>query len=283
MLTLPSGLNTAIQQRRASLSMGIKFTRQDSTVLAFTEWDEDKTIDSVLYRAASAGAFSAIQTKSDLGVDTLNLAGFGSSYITIADIRAGKWDKAAFEVIIFNAGNVSDGKVIKRAGWLGQSRISYNAWEFELQSLTRVLNNNIGETSSPTCRNDLGDARCGINLGSHTVTGTVTSSASNTSLVDTGRSEAEGHFTQGKLTFTSGANNGLSFEVKTYTASTKTFVLYLATPYTIAAGVTYSVSRGCQKRLINDCKTIFNNVVNFQGEHYLPGNDKLQRYGRLGV
>lgn len=283
MLSVPSGLATDIQNRRTTLALGVKFTRVDTTVLAFTSHDADVTVSSVLYRAASSGIFSAIQTKSDLGIDTIDLAGFGSSYIALTDIRAGKWDKAAFEIIVFNPLAPANGSVIKRAGWLGQSIIQRNSWQFELQSLARILHANVGLTSSPTCRNDLGDSMCQVNLASHTVTGSITSVTNRKTFADSSRSEADAHFTGGKLTWTGGANSGLSFEVKTWTASTKTFVLYQSTPFTVSNGDTYSVHRGCRKRLIEDCKTIFNNVANFDGEYYLPGNDKLQRYGKLGT
>ncbi len=82
-----------------------------------------------------------------------------------------------------------------------------------------------------------------------------------------------GHFDYGLITFTSGLNNGLKMEVQAYAPGTIT--LRLPMPYQALAGDTYSLVAGCGKRFIEDCKTRFNNVVNFRGEPHLPGLDKV--------
>ncbi len=44
-----------------------------------------------------------------------------------------------------------------------------------------------------------------------------------------------------------------------------------------AAGVQVLLRQGCDKRL-ETCASRFGNAVNFQGEPFLPGNDRLARY-----
>jgi uncharacterized phage protein (TIGR02218 family) len=176
-----------------------------------------------------------------------------------------------------------------RRGWLGQAKIRPGFWSFELQGFTRMLNNRIGENTSPGCRNDLGDSTCLVDLATHTVTGLITGVTNSRTLVlGDGVGDplitTNQQFDQGKLTFTSGANVNLSFEVKNWFTGSSTVELYLPVPLTVVPlSDTYSMHRGCHKRLIEDCKGIFDNVVHFRGEPHLPGNDRIQRYARLGV
>jgi len=86
-----------------------------------------------------------------------------------------------------------------------------------------------------------------------------------------------GYFDGGLITFTSGLNDGFSQEVKSYVPGQIT--LHLPMPYAIAAGDTYSMVAGCDKSLAT-CRDRFSNVVNFRGEPYLPGIDRVLQTGR---
>ena len=86
---------------------------------------------------------------------------------------------------------------------------------------------------------------------------------------------ADGWFTAGKLTFTSGANAGFAMEVKMpprpiLTACRSRFGRSMPEP--IAAGDTFIVTAGCDKRFAT-CRDRFNNTVNFRGFPHIPGND----------
>lgn len=86
-----------------------------------------------------------------------------------------------------------------------------------------------------------------------------------------------GYFDHGAITFTSGANDGLSFEVKAYVPGQIT--LFLPTPYQTEAGDTYSMHAGCDK-LRETCRDRFNNIVNMRAEPDLPGMDAMIQQGR---
>lgn len=88
---------------------------------------------------------------------------------------------------------------------------------------------------------------------------------------------SSGYFDFGLMTFTSGANNGLSGEVRNYAPGVWT--LELPFPYTINIGDTYTMRAGCDKSLAT-CKAKFSNVVNMRGEPYLPGIDKIVQIGK---
>ena len=84
----------------------------------------------------------------------------------------------------------------------------------------------------------------------------------------------DGWLDNGLATWTSGANNGLSVKVKTFSAS-GSITLSLPMLATVTAGDTLTVTAGCQKRLVEDCATKFDNVLNFVGEPHLPGIDEV--------
>ena len=87
-----------------------------------------------------------------------------------------------------------------------------------------------------------------------------------------GISYADDYLADGLVTFTSGANSGLSAKVKTFAANTVTLSLpMISTP---EPGDAITVVAGCRKRL-EDCSGKFNNVLNFQGEPHLPGVDQI--------
>ncbi len=110
-----------------------------------------------------------------------------------------------------------------------------------------------------------------------TLTGALTGATDNRNFADTSRTEADDFWTFGLLTFTTGNNIGIALEVKNYTLSTGSFELYVAMPFVIQVGDTYEVHAGCDK-LLATCITKFDNVKNFRGQPYIPGQDHILRY-----
>ena len=142
----------------------------------------------------------------------------------------------------------------------------------EIRGLTQKLSQRIGQLYSPICRARLGDSRCGVDLEALTVTGSITGVTSRSVFADSSRSEADGTFTYGNITFTSGLNDGLSAEIKDHRDGGFTLVLPL--PYDVAVSDTYSLTPGCDKTL-STCIARFSNAVNFRGEPHVPGTDKM--------
>lgn len=255
-----------------------KMTRRDSTVFCFTDHDQDIVFEANLYKASSGFTPSAIQNSGSLSVDNLDVEGMLSSgSITEADIMAGLYDFAEIEIFQVNYKDISQGAMQLKRGWLGE--VSYFKQQFiaEVRGLTQRLSQTMGELYSSSCRASLGDNRCKVNLALHTVTGSVTTAISNLQFTDSSRTEASGSFAFGTIAFSSGANAGLSMEVKEYidlAGAGGQMVLVLPMPYAIAAGDDYTLSMGCDKTLAT-CFSRFNNVVNFRGEPLVPGLDRM--------
>src|SRR6185436_14194627 len=89
---------------------------------------------------------------------------------------------------------------------------------------------------------------------------------------------ADGAFTAGKLTFTSGANAGFAVEVKVHRLALDGVLIELwqKAPEPIAASDAFTVTAGCDKRFAT-CRDRFANGVNFRGFPHIPGNDVVVR------
>lgn len=255
-----------------------KLRRRDNTVLGFTDHDRNILFESIDYLAATGFTPTAIENSATLAVDNLDVDGMLSSgSITEADILAGKYDFAEIEIFQVNYEDLTQGSLKLRRGWLGEVSLQKQRFVAEVRGLTQRLSQTIGELYSPSCRAALGDGRCKVNLALHTVTGSVTTAISAQEFRDSARTEVSGLFSFGNITFTNGANNELSMEVKEYIHSVSgggSFILALPMPYPVGTGDTYSLTKGCDKTL-KTCFERFNNVINFRGEPSVPGLDRM--------
>lgn len=84
-----------------------------------------------------------------------------------------------------------------------------------------------------------------------------------------------GYYGDGILTFTSGDNSGLSFQIKSWDGITLTLdsALFSAP----ADGDTFNISPGCGHNVF-DCLNKFNNLDNHRGFPTIPGQDSILNY-----
>lgn len=255
----------------------VKITRQDGVVIGMTELDKDVVFGGVTYKAANAYTGTNVDKTSSLSVNNGNLQGLLIEDISAADLRDGFFDFATMEGFIYDFDAGTKVKDLGK-GYLGNVTLTDTGYTAEYRSLEQVMQQPIGRKVLPTCDAKLGDDRCGVNLASFTVTGSVTTATNQTTFTDSSRTEADGYFNFGLLTFTSGLNAGLSREVKTFASDV--FTLLLAFPYEIAVTDEYEVYAGCDKRKTT-CINKFNNVINFRGIDTVPGQDYLNVTGGM--
>ncbi len=256
-----------------SLATCWKLTLTNSNVMGFTDHDNDILFDGVNYLAASGFTPTAVENTSNLSVDNLDMEGvLDSNNIKDNDIIAGLYDFAEVEIFRLNYKDITQGKMILRRGWLGEVKYGKSNFVAEIRGLTQKLSKTIGDLYSPSCRTNLGNLKCGVDLTPFTATGSVTSISSNRIFTDTLRIEANGFYNLGKITFTNGSNEGLSMEVKEFSQFVTTLVMPM--PYDIQISDTYSIEAGCDKTF-ETCKSRFSNVINFRGEPHVPGTDRI--------
>ena len=144
-------------------------TRIDGRWFAYTDHDQPLTIGGITYQPNLSYTCTAIRTSSDLSVDNIEAQGvMDSSQITDADLRAGLFDHAAVQIFAVNWADLTMGIVKLRSGWLGKVAVTQNKYQAELRGLTQALQTKRGNCYSPTCRADLGDSKCQVNLGAIT-------------------------------------------------------------------------------------------------------------------
>lgn len=273
MKIISNALQTHIQSEVTTLATCWKLTRSDASVLGFTDHDSDITFNSVLYKASTGFTPTSIASSDSLSVDNLDVEGMlASGSITEADIIAGKYDFAEIEVFMVNWSDLTQGSMALRRGWLGEVTLKHNQFVAEVRGLSQRLSATIGQVYSPTCRAQLGDSRCTVNLAAHTVTGTISTVLNNQTIKDTARTEPAGVFTYGKMTFMTGQCAGLASEVKEYLTGSITLIMPM--PQLLATGDQYSLIKGCDKSFAT-CKGTYNNAVNFRGEPHIPGVDRM--------
>lgn len=273
MQPLSTALTVHLAQEVTTLATCWKITRRDSAVFCFTDHDTDVVVEGLTYAAKDGITPTAVSSQAGLSVDNLELDGIVSADgILEDDILSGRFDHAAVSIFMVNYQSPADGKLILKTGWLGEVTLKGGMFIAEVRGLSASLQQNIGEVYSKTCRAKLGDVRCTVNLVPFTFSGTVTSVSTAYSFGDTSRMQPANYFSFGLLNFTSGANAGLSMEVREYTVGQ--FILFLPMPYAIAVGDHYSVIAGCDKAF-DTCVTRFNNALNFRGEPHVPGTDEI--------
>lgn len=263
-----------------------KITRTDGTVLAFTALDRDLVFMGVTYKSCDSLMASAAQMFSAPGsAGNMELTGIISDdAITEAELFGGLYDNAAIEVWLV-PWDVSTGEQPWRLATGIAGNLSQGDLGFTMEVLTpgaRLSQQALVDVYAPSCRFELGDARCTVNLAALTVTGTVDAvpvedashQTSRRIFTDAALVQADGYFDAGVLTWTSGANDGAVSEVKSFAAGTIT--LWQPMLYPISAGDAYSLVPGCDK-LADTCQTKFSNYDNFGGFADVPGRDEITK------
>jgi len=249
-----------------------KATLTNGTVVAATSHDRDIVFSGVTYLSVAAYTPTDVESGADLSPDNLELEGFlVSPAIIDSDIHSGIWDFAAVEIFEVNFKDLTMGRNRMREGTLGEVKGGLAAFRAELRGLTQAYSRKIVRLFAKECDADLGDARCGVDLGPFTVTGAIDAVASNRQFADAARTEANDRFTAGKITWLTGLNAGLSMEVK-QSSSAGVITLQEFMPFAVQVGDTYSMYAGCTKRKTEDCRDKFDNVVNHRGFDLLPGS-----------
>lgn len=278
MKDISTALAAHLAQEVTSLATCWKVTRKDGLVLGFTDHDADISVGGITFLSQTGFTPSAVQNSGDLRVDNMEMEGMLSSdSLQEADIRAGLYDFAAIDVFMVNYKDVSQGVLPLRRGWLGEVALGRHAFVAEVRGLSQRLSQSAGELYSASCRAALGDGRCKVDLAAHTVSGTVSGNVSALGFTDSGRTEASGLFSFGKMTLLTGANAGLSMEVKEHVYQSGiggSFTLVLPLPFALQIGDSYSVSKGCDKSM-GICAGRFGNIANFRGEPLVPGLDRM--------
>lgn len=280
MKSLPAGLQAFLDEGATTMVYCWRVHRKDGTVQGFTEHDLNLSFEGTTYEASSGFTASRMQQRLGMSVDNLTLQGaLNSDTINEEDLAAGRYDDAEVELYWVNFLDVSQRLLITK-GNIGEVKRQETAFEAEFRSMAHKLAQRTGRTYQRFCDAEVGSERCGVSLtGAFRGTGTVVSAAGRNLVVEGLEDFSNNWFLHGKITFTSGLCDNLSFQVKGQIGNNVS--LWQLPPLLIAFGDAFRITAGCKQDNIT-CRTKFNNLVNFQGFPFMPGNDAVQAYPTPG-
>lgn len=185
--TITQALSDALNLSATTLANCVKLTRADGTIIGYTTYDQDLTINGVVYKHAPGMNITQEAQSADMSVDNLEVqAVFVSNAVRKIDLLAGLYDFAQFDKFIVDYTNPSGGILVRVSGHLGEVKMrSDGIFSAQLLSSNDVVSQSPLEQTSPMCRAQFGDSRCKVNLAGNDVFGDpITVTGSVTSIVD---------------------------------------------------------------------------------------------------
>lgn len=262
-------------------------TRTDGLILRYTDHNQDLTLaDGFTYRMAASVKASARQKQLNLKTQNMEMVGFlDASSITNDDLRAGLYREAQIREQVVDWKYPWIPSLLQAKYWISEVSFNNETWEAQIQGLTRWLRGAIGDVYGRLCRWDLGDSRCQVSIVTYTTTGnaiTALNPDEPRAFFETDLTEVNDYWSNGLLTWETGNNAGLSFEISAYDNTDGRLRLHLECPYEVQIGDLFTCYPGCNKSR-NHCKGVDgsgerpwpNNIANFGGFPDMPGTDKM--------
>jgi uncharacterized phage protein (TIGR02218 family) len=273
----------SLSQKTHHLSNLWKIERVDGVKKYYTDHNADLVFqDNNTYKAIGGLETSARQREINFKEPNLQVRGvLNSADITSDDIRAGRYRGAKVTEYTVDWRAPWGGFVTSFIYWIQEIQWSGSFFVADLSGIAGRLRHRVGRTYSRVCSYDLGDARCKVPIFSLTFFGVRVFTVSDTRKIfkaatsDIPASFGDDYFNFGLLTWTSGPNVGLTFQVKDYEEADREITLQLPTPFDVGVNDSFNIEPGCNKLFEGDCELVFANQLNYGGFPYLPGTDRL--------
>jgi uncharacterized phage protein (TIGR02218 family) len=290
MKTIPAALQAHYDTGNTCLAYAIVIQREDGALYGFTSHDQSFSMDvspwgygssELVFNAEQGFSASDIVSTAGFEVDNLELTTLDDGTLFDRDeVLAGAWTNAQFRIFRYRWDvspiEIADDVETLIRGWFGEVTLNQNTFRIELRGLAQKLQQTVGIVSTKTCRARLGDSACTKDLTSFTHTLTVTGVTDKRTFTASGATQDPDYFGEGIVTWLTGDNAaGRAHKVRAFESGV--FTLSLPTVLPVQVGDTFTAVAGCRKRLMEDCKTKFNNVLNFQGEPHRPTVDTLTK------
>lgn len=252
--------------------------RRDGKVFRYTSHDQPVKRGPFVYSPCRSLDPSASENASTLGsVGDIELTGIiDDDGISEADLYGGLFDDAYVTVDLYSWGDAAVSPRRLAAGWTGE--LSQGVTGFQMQVLgpgARLGQQALVQMVTPACRWVFGDARCGVNVESMKVAGTVIASPSRGRLKVALPAEPAGRqWANGRIRFVSGPNAGQVVETKSVNFATGEVVTWVSPGFLSDPGDAVELLPGCDLARDGGC-TLYKNVINFGGFPDVPGSDAL--------
>lgn len=292
--------NPAIQslfdQKALALCNLWEITRVDGTVYRFTDLDRAVNYEGEQFVPTSGGETSAHEAEEGALARNLELRGFiDDTTILHDDLLAGRFKRAQVTQTCIDWRHPEWGAVYERHFWIADVEYDDRVWVVEMVGLSHLLEQPFGRRVTMDCRHTVGQAGpngepgCigysgdGVDLtdsaylqSGRTVSSIVKARKVFHTDIPTSSGYDDSWWKHGQLTWTSGLNNGLKFDVRASRETNGKIWLEVPTPFDIAVSDGFSITVGCNWAW-STCKDKFSNSVNYGGYPHLPPTDTQQK------
>lgn len=254
--------------------------RRDGVRYGFTDHDKDVTFLNTVFRADTGMSALALTQVTGLSVDNTEALGvLSDDAITEAAIDEGRFDGATVKIWLVNW-SAPGQRELRFQGNIGEIRRGAGAFHAELRGLTEALNTPQGRVYMRVCPAVLGDAACGFDLNApqyHAERAAQNIERAQVFSLLGMSGYAARWFERGILRVLIGAAAGLTGIIKhdrLGADGTRVVELWEPVRAQVVPGDLIRIEAGCDKRA-DTCRFKFNNMVNFQGFPFIPGEDWL--------
>ena len=253
--------------------------RTDGVSLYFTDHSEQIEYLGNTYEPAVFDSTAATQSVG-FEENNIELRGFlASSHITKEELRARLYSNAKITVRVIDWRYPYAGEFRTDIYNVESVKYTGEVWEASVLGLSGILRRKVGKVLNRDCNVErIGDARCGVDIESHRVSGEITAIDESDRVFQTDLTGADGLYEPGEITWTSGDNAGLISETKTNQSTNGVVELQVRTPFPASVGDGFTIIPDC-RRVSEDCKGADgtggkpwpDNSENFRGFPDMPG------------
>lgn len=271
MRTLSQPLLDALADPTAVIPTYTKITRRDGVVLRLVDLDVDSSYAGETYSSSGGQERSAVQFTSGLSADNVDVNGvYDSELIDEGQLLAGAFNYAAVEVFLAVHNSPTLEKIVLLQGYFGEFSYDMGRYKMSVNVYNYGFSHSIGAVTSPTSRSLLGSPREPVNLAAYQINTTII--AVDSPNVLRVAATVNSAYNDGVAFFTTGAASGLEAEILDAAGNVVTLFLPMTVVAAVGDGVRltqgYDGSRA-------QCSSKFNNLLNFNGEPDLPGQDEF--------
>lgn len=265
-----------------SLAMCWRLTRGDGVVLGFTSHDRELRFEGVSYLSRPGMTPSAVRQSDRLQADSMEIEGvLAAEALTAYDLDCGRWRGARVELFALDWRDpdappvrLLRGTMGDVARGLGRGAEAGGSYRVELHSGWKALEERAPLRISPTCRAELGDGRCGVDMEGRRLD-VRTTRLDGTRLVLAEPVKSPERYAFGWVRFLDGPLCGLDRRI--VAADGGGLELEDAPDAKGLPTGRVRLTEGCDRRFAT-CGRRFANAAAFDGEPHVPGTDALLRY-----
>lgn len=273
-----------------ALCWRITLTKIANRVYRFTDASEPLTFPSgEIFQSADGMEGSAQQRKDDLGGINRDLSGLISvEGITDADLMAGIFLDAYITEYLVDTRLAGIGPINVTQYWVRAIEQDGSVWKIEVDGTSSQFSQPVGDYWGKKCRVEVfsnGPGKCNLATAAFrnpVLISTVVNDRSKfTCNNSNGLWNVNFYGNDGFCTFVNGDNSGFTARIKLTVGTTgvMTVTLQQRTPFPFAVSDLLELLPGCNKsnELTGHCQFKFGNILNFQGEPFIPGGDEATR------